>query len=85
MPNPILQTLMSNKLTQAIAPVRQMMQAVQFAGNPAAALQQMASNNPMMKQALTLVQQNGGDAQSAFERLARENGIDPNQIMSMLK
>lgn len=85
MPNPILQTLMSNKLTQAIGPVRQMMQAVQMAGNPVAALQQMASNNPMMKQALTLVQQNGGDAQSAFERLARENGIDPAQIMSMLK
>lgn len=85
MPNPILQTLMSNKLTQAIGPVRQMMQAVQLAGNPAAALQQMASNNPMMKQALTLVQQNGGDAQSAFEKLARENGIDPAQIMSMLK
>lgn len=85
MPNPILQTLMSNKLTQAIGPVRQMMQAVQMAGNPVAALQQMASNNPMMKQALTLVQQNGGDAQSAFEKLARENGIDPAQIMSMLK
>lgn len=62
-----------------------MMQAVQMAGNPVAALQQMASNNPMMKQALTIVQQNGGDAQSAFERLAMENGIDPAQIMSMLK
>ena len=62
-----------------------MMNAVQMAGNPAAALQQIASNNPLMKQALTLVQQNGGDAQSAFEKLAKENGIDPAQIMSMLK
>lgn len=83
--NPILQTMMNSKLTQAIGPVRQMMSAVQAAGNPALALQQMAGNNPMMQQAMQLVQQSGGDGKAAFEKLARDSGIDPNQILAMLK
>ena len=61
------------------------MQAVQLAGNPALALQQMAGNNPMIQQAMQLVQQSGGDGKAAFEKLARDSGIDPNQILSMLK
>lgn len=83
--NPILQTMMSNKLAQAIGPVRQMMNAVQAAGNPALALQQIAGNNPAVQQAMQLVQQSGGDGRAAFEKLARENGIDPAQILAMLK
>ena len=83
--NPILQSMMSNKLMQAIGPVKQIMSTVQAAGNPALALQQMAGNNPMIQQAMQLVQQSGGDGKAAFEKLAKENGIDPNQIIKMLK
>lgn len=83
--NPILQNIMSNKLMQAVGPVKQIMCTVQAAGNPALALQQMASSNPMIQQAMQLVQQSGGDGKAAFEKLAKENGIDPNQIMQMLK
>ena len=83
--NPILQSMMSNKLMQTIGPVKQMINTVQAAGNPALALQQMASNNPAIQQAMQLVQQSGGDGKAAFEKLAKENGIDPDQIMQMLK
>lgn len=83
--NPILQTMMNNKLAQAIGPVRQMMNAVQAAGNPALALQQICGNNPAIQQAMNLVQQSGGDGKAAFEKLAREKGIDPEQILSLLK
>ena len=83
--NPILQSIMSNKLLQTIGPVKQMINTVQAAGNPALALQQMASSNPMIQQAMQLVQQSGGDGKAAFEKLAKENGIDPDQIMQMLK
>ena len=44
----------------------------------------MAGNNPQVQQALQLVQQSGGNAQAAFEKLARENGMDPQQILAML-
>lgn len=80
MANPILQSLLNSKL----APLRQMMSAVKTAQNPALALQQMAGNNPHIQQALQLVQQSGGNAQAAFEKLAREKGLDPQQILSML-
>ena len=79
--NPMVAALMSNRLGQ----VRQLMQTVQMAQNPALALQQMAGQNPQLQQALQLVQQSGGDPQAAFQKLCQEKGIDPNQILSMLR
>lgn len=40
---------------------------------------------PQYQQAMQLVQQAGGDARAAFYQLAKEKGVDPNQILSMLK
>lgn len=82
--NPMFQTLFNSRLMQTLGPVRQMMQTVRAAQNPALALQQMAGQNPQIQQALQLVQQSGGDGRAAFEKLARDNGVDPNQILSML-
>ena len=79
--NPMFLSLMANKL----GPIRQMMSAVQAAQNPSAALQQMAGSNPQLQQALQLVQQSNGDAKAAFMKLAQDNGIDPQQILGMLK
>ena len=79
--NPMFLSLMANRL----GPIRQMMNAVQAAQNPSAALQQMAGNNPQLQQALQLVQQSNGDAKAAFMKLAQSNGIDPQQILGMLK
>ena len=76
--------MMLNMLGSRLGPIRQMMQTVRAAQNPTMALQQMASQNPQLQQALQLVQQSGGNPQAAFEKLARSNGIDPNQIMQML-
>ena len=78
--NPMLMNLFSAKL----GPVRQLMQTVQMAQNPALALQQMASQNPQLQQALQLVQQSGGDPKAAFNKLCQERGIDPQQVLSML-
>ena len=79
--NPIMQTLLSSRL----GPIKQMMGMVQAAQNPALALQQMAGNNPQLQQAMQLVQQSGGDARAAFNKLCQERGIDPQQILGMLK
>ena len=79
--NPIMQTLLSSRL----GPIKQMMGVVQAAQNPALALQQMAGQNPQLQQALQLVQQAGGDPKAAFQKLCQERGIDPQQILSMLK
>ena len=56
-------------------------QAVQLAkGNPLALMQ-----GPQYNQAMQLIQQAGGDARAAFYNLARQKGVDPEQILSMLK
>lgn len=54
-------------------------------GNPQMALQNMLAQNPNMKQAMDYVNQNGGNPKAAFEKLAHENGINPDEIMGMLK
>lgn len=79
--NPMLMAMLSNRL----GPIRQMMQTMRAAQNPALALQQMAGNNPQLQQALQLVQQSGGDANAAFNKLCQERGIDPQQIIAMLQ
>ena len=58
---------------------------IKGAGNPMAMMQQMAGNNPQMRQVMQLVNQNGGDAKTAFYNLAREKGVDPEQILSQVR
>lgn len=53
--------------------------------DPSSAIQEMAKTNPQIKQAMDYINANGGDAQSAFYKLANQNGIDPNKILNMIK
>ena len=53
-------------------------QAAQIMKNPMTMM-------PQYQQAMQLIQQAGGDAKAAFYQLAKEKGVDPNQILSMLK
>lgn len=79
--NPVLQMLNQSKL----GPIVQMFKTVKSATDPNAALQQMASQNPLVKQAFDLVQQNGGNAEAAFRAAAQQAGVDESQILGMLK
>lgn len=45
----------------------------------------MMKNNPNYAQAMKLVEESGGDAKSAFYNLAEKNGINPDDILSLLK
>ena len=54
-------------------------------GNSQAMLQAMMMQNPQMQSVIALVNQHGGDAQAAFYDLAKQKGVDPNTILSMLK
>ena len=61
------------------------MQMLRSAGNPQIMLQTMAQNNPQLKQVMDLVQRHGGDAMAAFQAEAQARGVDPNEIMDMLR
>lgn len=61
------------------------MNMIRSAKNPQLALQNMLRNNPQMKQVQGLIDQYGGDPKAAFYKMAEEKGVDPEQILTMLK
>ena len=76
--NPLLTGIMNPQ-------VKQLMQTVQMAQNPQAAIQRLTQNNPAMKQAIDYVNANGGNPKEAFYKLAQEKGVDPQTILNSLK
>lgn len=66
----------------ALAQARQMVQAIRSSGNPEAMINQMAANNPQLR---SIIQNYGGDPKTAFYKYAEANGINPNDILSLMK
>ena len=68
-----------------VGQIKQMMQMVKSAQNPQLMLNQMAQSNPQIKQVFDFVRQSGNDPQKAFYALAQQKGVNPNDILNMLK
>lgn len=80
------QTPMTNpNILNNLQQVKNMMSLVQGASNPTMMMQTMISQNPKLKEVMEYVNQNGGDAKSAFYAMAKQKGVDPEQILSMLR
>ena len=62
-----------------------MVNMVKSARNPQTMLNQLMQNNPQYRQVTELINQNGGDPRRAFYALAQQKGIDPNEILDMLR
>ena len=82
MPGILQQLARANPMTQRI---KQMMSLVSGAQDPQAMLSRMMAGNPQMKQAMDIISASGGDARKAFYALAEEKGVDPQQILDMMK
>ena len=65
--------------------VRQMINLLKSSGNPQELLNQLMMTSPNMKQVMEIVQQYGGDANRAFYALAEQKGINPQEILDLLK
>lgn len=74
-----------NPGVQNLGQIRNMVNLIKNAGNPQALLNSMISQNPQMKQAIEYVNNNGGNPKVAFEKLAKEKGIDPIEIQKMIQ
>lgn len=61
------------------------MNMMRSGGNSDAMLQSMIQNNPQYGAIMELVKQYNGDARAAFYDLAKQKGVDPNEILNMLK
>lgn len=53
--------------------------------NPAAMINQLISNNPQMKPVMDAINAAGGDSQKAFYNMAEKMGVDPQEILNMMK
>ena len=67
----------------AINQAKQVISVVRQSGNLPAVLQQLAQSNPQMQQAMNII--NSGGTTNMLYELARQRGIDPNELIEMLK
>ena len=73
--------LRGNPIVQQL---KQTLNVVKAARNPQAALMGMMGNNTQMQKVMNIVQQHDGDPMAAFRAMAEENGLDPDEILSMI-
>ena len=58
---------------------------LKMANNPQAMLQAMIQRNPQLRNVMNYINQHGGDPQQAFYDMAKEKGINPDEILKMLQ
>lgn len=56
-----------------------------MAQNPQAAMQSIISQNPQIKTVVDEVQKSGGTAKEAFYAIAKSKGINPDDVINILK
>ena len=65
--------------------IRQLISMVKSAQNPQLMLNQLMQSSPQMAQVMEIVRKYGGDPNKAFYALAEEKGINPQEILDLLK
>jgi len=80
--NPMLQMLNQSRPLNNNNGLMNMIAAFKNSPNPQAMINNMIAQNP---QVTGLINQYGGDPKSAFYALAQQRGINPNDILNMLK
>lgn len=83
--NPMLQALNKVQIPKNLQNIKQMLNIIKGAKNPQSMIQSMIQQNPQMKQVMDYVNQNGGDPKKAFYSMAEQCGMDPDEILNMLK
>ena len=72
-------------MTNNMQQIRQMINVFKNANNPQQLLQNMMNSNPQLRTVMNYVNQNGGNPKDAFYKMAQEKGVDPEEIIKMLK
>lgn len=67
------------------AQIRQTINVLRGLRDPGAAMSAAMAGNPAMRQVQSYISANGGDARTAFYKLAQEKGIDPNEIIKLFQ
>lgn len=65
--------------------IKDFVNMIKNSGNPQLMLQSMMERNPQMKQLMTMINQNGGDPKKLFYEVAKQRGINPDQILNLFR
>lgn len=76
--NPIMQAIQNPRMEQ----IKNTISMMKNAGNPQALVEQMLNQNPQVKNFLA---QNNNDPRQAFYSMANQMGVNPDDVLSMLK
>lgn len=60
------------------------MNQIKMAQNPQFALNQLLSSNPRLQQVIGLIKNGGGDPKTTFMNMAKQMGINPQDIINQL-
>lgn len=74
---------MNPQMLQSIQQIKGLMNQMKSIQNPNLAIQQMAEQNPQMKQILQMCQ--GQNPKDVFYAMCQQQGIDPEQVIKLLK
>lgn len=76
-----------NPMPQGNNPINMIMQMLNNGGNPQQIMQQIMQNNPQASQMMAQMKNMaGGKSPKDFAmQLAKQNGVDPNQLMEVAK
>ena len=84
--NSLYQEMMAKQsLPNNMTNLKQMMTMLKGASNPQQLLMNMANQNPQMKQVLNTIQNSNKSPKELFYEMANQKGVDPNQILNMLR
>ena len=75
--NPAIQAAHQN----TASPLKTLVQLAKGAKDPMSWLQTMCISNPQLKPLAECIKASGGDAKTAFYKMAEQNGIDPDGIL----
>ena len=67
------------------AQIRNLMSAARGAKDSEAIMEQMIANNPQYQQAYTQMKQEGGTLKEVFMNRAKSLGVNPDDVLNMLK
>lgn len=82
MPNPIFNIPQSAPQSNGIFGL---INQVRNSPNPNQTMQQLMMSDASIQNAVSYIQQNGGNAKAAFYNMAAEKGVDPESILKFLR
>lgn len=83
MSNPLMGMLGGGGPMNAMGELVQMIGMLKNSGNPATMIQNMAQSNPAIKKAMDMCQ--GKNPQQVFTEQCQAKGVNPQQILGMMK